>query len=109
MTALFSWRVAFIALGLASVSFAALTFVIKPQSHSVVVITKPKLNAPLLVPGALGALIAMGFGLSGGIGIFTLIGERLRDVAGYGTDIIGIDARLARGVLSMAGNFMMSV
>ncbi|HHQ2585759.1 TPA: hypothetical protein ACSPKR_003153 [Providencia rettgeri] len=51
----------------------------------------------------------MGFGLSGGIGIFTLIGERLRDVAGYGTDIIGIDARLARGVLSMAGNFMMSV
>lgn len=108
MTALFSWRVAFIALGLVSVPFAALTFVIKQQSHSVIVITKPKLKAPLLVPGALGALIAMGFGLSGGIGIFTLIGERLRDVAGYGTDIIGL-THVLLGVLSMAGNFMMPV
>lgn len=42
LTALFSWPVAFIALGLAAVPFAALTFVIKPQSHSVVVVTKPK-------------------------------------------------------------------
>ncbi|EFB3355275.1 TPA: MFS transporter [Klebsiella pneumoniae] len=108
LTALFSWRVAFIALGLAAVPFAALTFVIKPQSHSVVVITKPKPKAPLLVPGALGALIAMGFGLGGGIGIFTLIGERLRDVAGYGTGIIGLTYVLL-GVLSMAGNFMMPV
>ncbi|MDR4830001.1 MFS transporter [Klebsiella pneumoniae] len=108
LTALFSWRVAFIALGLATVPFAALTFVIKPQSHSVVVITKPKPKAPLLVPGALGALIAMGFGLGGGIGIFTLIGERLRDVAGYGTGIIGLTYVLL-GVLSMAGNFMMPV
>ena len=108
LTALFSWRVAFITLGLAAVPFAALTFVIKPQSHSVVVITKPKPKAPLLVPGALGALIAMGFGLGGGIGIFTLIGERLRDVAGYGTGIIGLTYVLL-GVLSMAGNFMMPV
>lgn len=108
LTALFSWRVAFIALGLAAVPFAALTFVIKPQSHSVVVITKPKPKAPLLVPGALGALIAMGFGLGGGIGIFTLIGERLRDVAGYGTGIIGLTYVLL-GVLSMAGYFMMPV
>ncbi|QMB95130.1 MFS transporter (plasmid) [Klebsiella pneumoniae] len=108
LTALFSWRVAFIALGLAAVPFAALTFVIKPQSHSVVVITKPKPKAPLLVPGALGALIAMGFGLGGGISIFTLIGERLRDVAGYGTGIIGLTYVLL-GVLSMAGNFMMPV
>ncbi|HBW7980633.1 TPA: MFS transporter [Klebsiella pneumoniae] len=108
LTALFSWRVAFIALGLAAVPFAALTFVIKPQSHSVVVITKPKPKAPLLVPGALGALIAMGFGLGGGIGIFTLIGERLRDVAGYGTGIIGLTYVLL-GVLSMAGNFMIPV
>ena len=106
LTALFSWRVAFIAL--AAVPFAALTFVLKPQSHSVVVITKPKPKAPLLVPGALGALIAMGFGLGGGIGIFTLIGERLRDVAGYGTGIIGLTYVLL-GVLSMAGNFMMPV
>ncbi|WP_426785683.1 hypothetical protein ACP3TB_18430 (plasmid) [Rahnella variigena] len=67
LTALFSWPVAFIALGLAAVPFAALTFVIKPQSHSVVVVTKPK--PPCLYRRALGALIAMGFGLGGGIGI----------------------------------------
>lgn len=106
LTVLFSWRVAFAALGLAAVPFAALAFVIRPQSHSVAVVTQPKPKAPLLVPGAMGALIAMCFGLGGGIGIFTLIGERLRDATGYGTSIIGMTYVLL-GILSMVGNFMM--
>lgn len=106
LTVLFSWRVTFAALGLAAVPFAALALVIRPQSHSVAVVTQPKPKAPLLVRGAMGALIAMCFGLGGGIGIFTLIGERLRDATGYGTSIIGMTYVLL-GMLSMVGNFMM--
>ncbi|KAA0975344.1 MFS transporter [Pseudomonas sp. ANT_J28] len=56
LTALFSWRVAFAALGIAAVPFTALAFVTKSQPHSVAVVTQPMLKAPLLVPGAMGAL-----------------------------------------------------
>jgi len=103
LTQMSSWRVAFAALGIIAVPFALLTCIVRtPVFPAPVALPR----APLLVPGALGALIAMGFGLGGGIGIFTLVGERLRHLAGYDTGMVGL-VYAGLGIFSVFGNVLM--
>ncbi|MCH6202872.1 MFS transporter [Brucella ciceri] len=105
LTELFSWRVAFAGLGLAALPCSLLSFVVRSKRRTEPVSQRID-GAPLLVPGAAGALVAMGFGLGGGIGIFTMVGERTRDILGYGTGSVGLTYALL-GVISVAGNFLM--
>lgn len=58
---------------------------------------------PLLIPGALGALLAMGFGLGGGIGVFNLAGQHLRDTEGLTVGWTGM-MYAGLGVVSVLGN-----
>ncbi len=61
---------------------------------------------PVLVPGALGAILAMGFGLGGAVGIYALAGERLRDLTGVGTEGVGL-IYAGFGILTLLGNLLM--
>lgn len=106
LTELFSWRIAFASLGIAALPFALMAMLIRTAPVPAKSISQPVRRARLLVPGSVGALIAMGFGLGGGTAIFTLIGERLRDIAGLGTGTIGGVYALL-GVVSVIGNVAM--
>lgn len=106
LTELFSWRVAFAGLGVAAIPFALLAVAFRARPNEAGQVTHEVEASPLLSPGAIGALIAMCFGLGGGIGIFTLIGERLRDVVGFETGTIGL-IFACLGAVSVGGNFVM--
>lgn len=58
------------------------------------------------IPGALPAIAAMGLGLGGAIGIYALVGERLRDTASLGTGQIGL-IYAGFGAMTLAGNLLM--
>lgn len=61
-------------------------------------------------PGAAGSVAAMalGLGLGGAVGIFALVGERLRDAFALDTGTIGL-VYAAFGLATVCGNFLMPV
>lgn len=69
-------------------------------------VAPPAPEGPILVPGALGAIIAMGFGLGGAIGIYALVGERLRDTTDLATGGVGL-IYAGFGAITLMGNFLM--
>ncbi|MBV1839308.1 MFS transporter [Photobacterium ganghwense] len=130
LTAFHSWRFAFIALGCAAWLVTLLLLLVSRKSTplaSALTATAsepyllvsdslvsdllvPDLLVPrqasfrtLLIPGALGALLAMGFGLGGGIGIFNLAGQHLRDTEGLTVGWTGM-MYAGLGVVSVLGN-----
>ncbi|WP_415721328.1 MFS transporter [Photobacterium ganghwense] len=115
LTAFHSWRFAFIALGCAAWLVALLLLLVSrkatpPASALSATASEPDLLVPrqasfrpLLIPGALGALLAMGFGLGGGIGIFNLAGQHLRDTEGLTVGWTGM-MYAGLGVVSVLGN-----
>ncbi|OEF25286.1 MFS transporter [Vibrio rumoiensis] len=58
------------------------------------------------IPGAAGALLAMCFGLGGGIGLFNLVGQHLRDTLDMPMWAVG-SLYAALGVISVIGNMLM--
>lgn len=103
VTGLFGWHWAFAGLALAgALSVLGLGRLPSGTSHS----SEPQAAGPILVPGALGAIIAMGFGLGGAIGIYALAGERLRDIGDLGTGGVGV-IYAGFGILTLAGNLLM--
>lgn len=130
LTAFHSWRFAFIALGCAAWLVTLLLLLVSRKSTplaSALTATASEPNLlvsdslvsdplipdllvprqasfrPLLIPGALGALLAMGFGLGGGIGVFNLAGQHLRDTEGLTVGWTGM-MYAGLGVVSVLGN-----
>jgi predicted MFS family arabinose efflux permease len=102
-----SWRVAFGGLGLAALPVAALAWQGRASAPA-----RPAAGAaprgPVLVPGAVGSVAAMALGLGGAVGIFALVGERLRDAFALDTGTIGL-VYAAFGLATVCGNFLMPV
>ncbi|WP_273859868.1 MFS transporter [Photobacterium sp. GSS17] len=120
LTAFHSWRFAFIGLGCAAWLVTLLLLLVSrkatpPVSALSATASVPDLLVPdllvprqasfrpLLIPGALGALLAMGFGLGGGIGVFNLVGQHLRDTEGLTVGWTGM-MYAGLGVVSVLGN-----
>lgn len=103
VTSIFGWHWAFAGLALAG---AAVVFGLRwlPVGDSAGAETPP--SGPILVPGALGAILAMGFGLGGAIGIYALAGERLRAITDLGTGGVGA-VYAGFGIMTLAGNLLM--
>jgi len=103
VTGLFGWRAAFAGLALAAA--LSLPGLIRFRGGAAAVPGAAPAG-PVLVPGALGAILAMGFGLGGAVGIYALAGERLRDLTGLGTGGVGL-VYAGFGLLTLLGNLAM--
>ncbi|UIP30746.1 MFS transporter [Photobacterium sp. TLY01] len=104
-----SWRAAFVVLGICAWLVAAtLWYVSGRQPHRAGQMTEHKDAQVKLwaIPGAAGALLAMCFGLGGGIGLFNLVGQHLRDTQGVSMWVAG-SVYAGLGVISVIGNMLM--
>lgn len=103
VTQAFGWQYAFAGLAIVgALSVLGVGWLGGRSDNSVV----PVPEGSILVPGALGAIIAMGLGLGGAIGIYALVGERLRDTTDVTTGGVGL-VYAGFGVLTLSGNFLM--
>ncbi|EKF18611.1 MFS transporter [Nitratireductor pacificus pht-3B] len=104
LTELWSWRAAFVALGLAALAVGAIGPAVLRNGRRP---ERQRRTGPgggrLLVPGTVGSLCGMFFGLGGAVGIYSLVGERLRDGLYLDTQQVGL-VYVGFGVLSVAGN-----
>ncbi len=107
ITQLLSWQAAFIILGMAALAVGALVWgcMREPHDQNERLMTLPPVIEAFRLPGALGAIAAMCFGLGGGIGVFNLIGLNMRDVAGLSISWIGM-MYAALGIVSVLGNLL---
>lgn len=103
LTDLWSWRAAFVALGAAAFAVALLGWAVLPGGKPATPSERPASRGRILVPGAVGSLCGMFFGLGGAVGIYSLVGERLRDGLHLDTQQIGL-FYVGFGILSVAGN-----
>jgi predicted MFS family arabinose efflux permease len=100
-----SWRLAFAGLGGLGLAVAlAASFAIGPAPL-------PKggpasIAGGLFIPGAFGSLVAMALGLGGAVGVFALVGERLRAQYELDTTTVGIVYALF-GATTLIGNLAM--
>lgn len=109
LTQWLSWRAAFILLGVCAWGVAAALALLpagqdpaeKSAAHR-----EDKGPRLLAIPGAVGALLAMCLGLGGGIGLFNLVGQHLRDTQEWSIGSVGGLYALL-GVISVAGNLLM--
>lgn len=110
LTEWLSWRSAFLVLGLASWLLAAGLLILRKEAATETVQETEQTDAShtsvWAIPGAVGALLAMCFGLGGGIGLFNLIGQHLRDTLGMSVWSVGTLYALL-GVVSVIGNMLM--
>lgn len=105
VTAVLGWQAAFAGLGIAAfATLLAVSALGRSASETPQTASAPR--GPVLVKGALPAIVAMGFGLGGAIGIYALAGERLRDLGGLGTGAVGL-IYAGFGVLTLLGNLLM--
>ena len=102
VTDAWSWRAAFWALGLTAFGAALLALTIRAGSTTRPAETKPG-EGKILVPGAFGALCGMFFGIGGAVGVYSLVGERLRDALLLDTQQVAL-IYVGFGILSVAGN-----
>ncbi|MDM5139430.1 MFS transporter [Aeromonas bestiarum] len=109
LTQWLSWRAAFILLGVCAWGVAAALALLpagqdpaeKSAAHR-----EDKGPRLLAIPGAVGALLAMCLGLGGGIGLFNLVGQHLRDTQEWSIGSVGGLYALL-GVTSVVGNLLM--
>ncbi|MEQ3528221.1 MFS transporter [Pseudoalteromonas sp. XMcav11-Q] len=107
LTHLMSWRAAFVALGIATWVVALLLTVNRRALPSDKAVEGTKISVKLWqIPGVVGALLTMCIGLGGGIGLFNLVGQHLRDTQALSVWFIGVLYALL-GLVSVAGNLMM--
>lgn len=103
MTEVFGWHYAFAGLTVAAaLSILGISWLGHQTPHG----PHGTNSGPVLVPGAAGAIIAMGFGLGGAIGIYALAGERLRDTVNLETGAIGL-VYAGFGIMTLIGNLLM--
>lgn len=110
LTEWLSWRAAFIVLGAAALIVAALLAAqggTHYAKHETAKPEQPAMAQLLRIPGARGALLAMGLGLGGGIGVFNLVGQRLREATELDIALVGLTYAILGGV-SVMGNMVMS-
>ncbi|MFM5136336.1 MFS transporter [Aeromonas rivipollensis] len=104
-----SWRAAFILLGLCAWGVAAALALLpagRPSADTSAAQQEEKGVHLLAIPGAAGALLAMCLGLGGGIGLFNLVGQHLRDTQGLSMGSVGL-LYGALGIISVIGNLLM--
>ncbi|WP_462156353.1 MFS transporter [Pseudoalteromonas piscicida] len=107
LTHLMSWRAAFVALGIATWVVALLLTVNRHAIPNDKAGEGTKISVKLWqIPGVVGALLTMCIGLGGGIGLFNLVGQHLRDTQALSVWFIGVLYALL-GLVSVAGNLMM--
>ncbi|ODB35843.1 MFS transporter [Pseudoalteromonas sp. BMB] len=107
LTHLMSWRAAFVALGIATWVVALLLTVNRHAIPNDKAGEGTKISFKLWqIPGVVGALLTMCIGLGGGIGLFNLVGQHLRDTQALSVWFIGVLYALL-GLVSVAGNLMM--
>lgn len=103
-----SWRAAFILLGLCAWGVAvALALLPAGRPSADTSAQQEEKGVHLLaIPGVAGALLAMCLGLGGGIGLFNLVGQHLRDTQGLSMGSVGL-LYGALGIISVIGNLLM--
>lgn len=106
MAGLVTWRGAFFVLGALAALVAAGSLLAARGLPRPPAPAPRATRAPLLVPGAAGALLAMALGLGGAVGLFSLLGERLRELYGLDTAALGA-VYVAFGLATVAGNLLM--
>lgn len=109
LTQWLSWRAAFILLGVCAWGVAAaLALLPAGQDPAEKSAAHREDQGPrlLAIPGAVGALLAMCLGLGGGIGLFNLVGQHLRDTQEWSIGSVGGLYALL-GVISVVGNLLM--
>ncbi|WDL83676.1 MFS transporter [Aeromonas bestiarum] len=109
LTQWLSWRAAFILLGVCAWGVAAaLTLLPAGQDPAEKSAAHQEDKDPrlLAIPGAVGALLAMCLGLGGGIGLFNLVGQHLRDAQEWSIGSVGGLYALL-GIISVVGNLLM--
>lgn len=109
LTQWLSWRAAFILLGVCAWCVAAaLALLPADQEPAEVSAGHQEDKGPrlLAIPGAVGALLAMCLGLGGGIGLFNLVGQHLRDTLDWSIGSVGGLYALL-GIISVIGNLLM--
>ncbi|WP_309266332.1 MFS transporter [Aeromonas salmonicida] len=111
LTQWLSWRAAFILLGVCAWCVAA-ALALLPADQEPAETSREHQNGKatriLAIPGAVGALLAMclGLGLGGGIGLFNLVGQHLRDTQEWSIGSVGGLYALL-GIISVIGNLLM--
>ncbi|WP_426007872.1 MFS transporter [Aeromonas salmonicida] len=109
LTQWLSWRAAFILLGVCAWGVAA-TLALLPAGQDPTEVSaehqEDKGPRLLAIPGAGGALLAMCLGLGGGIGLFNLVGQHLRDTQEWSIGSVGGLYALL-GIISVIGNLLM--
>ncbi|BBU03734.1 MULTISPECIES: MFS transporter [Aeromonas] len=103
------WRAAFILLGVCAWGVAA-ALALLPADQEPAEPSREhqdgKAARILAIPGAVGALLAMCLGLGGGIGLFNLVGQHLRDTQEWSIGSVGGLYALL-GIISVIGNLLM--
>ncbi|WP_219591095.1 MFS transporter [Aeromonas salmonicida] len=109
LTQWLSWRAAFILLGVCAWCVAAAQALL-PADQEPAETSREHQNGKatriLAIPGAVGALLAMCLGLGGGIGLFNLVGQHLRDTLDWSIGSVGGLYALL-GIISVIGNLLM--
>ncbi|MGU5764328.1 MFS transporter [Aeromonas allosaccharophila] len=109
LTQWLSWRAAFILLGVCAWCVAAALALLPADQDPAETSRKHqdgKAARILAIPGAVGALLAMCLGLGGGIGLFNLVGQHLRDTQEWSIGSVGGLYALL-GIISVIGNLLM--
>lgn len=105
-----SWRAAFMVLGVCAWCVAGALAVVFVRSKTVEAPAihdgDEKVTKIWAIPGAIGALLAMFFGLGGGIGLFNLVGQHLRDTLDMSIWSVGVMYAVLGGS-SVIGNMLM--
>lgn len=108
LTQWLSWRAAFILLGVCAWCVAA-ALALLPADQELAEPSREYQNGKatriLAIPGAVGALLAMCLGLGGGIGLFNLVGQHLRDTQEWSIGSVGGLYALL-GIISVIGNLL---
>lgn len=109
LTQWLSWRAAFILLGVCAWCVAAALALLPTNQEPAETSMEHqdgKAARILAIPGSVGALLAMCLGLGGGIGLFNLVGQHLRDTLDWSIGSVGGLYALL-GIISVIGNLLM--
>lgn len=104
VTEAFGWQAAFATLGTLALLTLAGTLRLGQGMPSTT--RHPETRETSWPPGSPSAILGMGLGLGGAVGIYVLVGERLRDLHQPGTDSLGL-IYAGFGLVTLAGNLAM--
>jgi predicted MFS family arabinose efflux permease len=107
VTEAMGWRAAFGTLGVLA-GVIAIGGGLSGLGSRETVAKTPDLKPEPWPPGAIGALLAMGLGLGGAIGVYALVGERLRQLGDLETGWVGL-IYAGFGLLTLLGNVAMPI